>query len=197
MVRGNHPCQKDFCIPRGTPVGNRLYWQPAQGKLQQPAFTGNTMLDKVPLGKTALLSLQDLPSLSNPTSSEKIRFLNSPTVLDGGYRRPQLQASNRCRLALKLIFLSDIATACSLFLDKHLVLDPILPDGKVLQFTFPNKQPPCTDCKLWLEFWTAFSGPGGSFLILLEKWQFLTHRCWKWFYYIRMTNYSTIPTRLK
>ncbi len=51
----NHPCQKDICIPRGTSVGNRLYRQPAQGKLWWPAFAGNTMLDKVPLGKTALI----------------------------------------------------------------------------------------------------------------------------------------------
>ncbi len=146
-----------------------FYWQPTWGKLLWPAFSGNTVLDKVPLGKTTLLSLQDIPILSNPTSPKRIWFLTIPLFWMAGYRGAQLQALNRCRLALTLIFLSDIATACGQFLEKRLILDPILPDGKVLQFTFPNKQPSRTNWKLWLEFWSAFSGPGGSFLIPLGE----------------------------
>jgi hypothetical protein len=102
-----------------------------------------------------------------------------PLIWMAGYRGTQLQALNRCRLALKLIFLSDIATACGQFLDKHLLLDSILPNGKVSQFVFPNERPSRTDWKLWLEFWTASSGPGGSILIPLEDWQYPTHHRWK------------------
>jgi hypothetical protein len=97
----------------------------------------------------------------------------------------QLQALNRCRLALKLIFLSDIATACGQFLDKRLLLDPQLSDRKVSQFVFPNEQPGHVDWKLWYEFWRAFSGPGGSILIPLGDWQHLTHCHWEWFYNVR------------
>ncbi len=96
-----------------------------------------------------------------------------------GYQGAQLQALNRCRLALKLIFLSDIATACGRFLDKRLLLDPQLPDGKVLQFIFPNEWPGHADWKLWYEFWTAFSGPGGSIFIRLGGWQYPTHCRWE------------------
>jgi hypothetical protein len=86
---------------------------------------------------------------------------------------------------LKLIFLSDIATASARFLDKRLLLDPQLPDEKVSQFVFPNERPGRADWKLWYEFWTAFSGPGGSILIPLGDWQYPTHCHWEWFYIIR------------
>jgi hypothetical protein len=102
-----------------------------------------------------------------------------------GYQGAQLQALNRCRLALKLIFILDIATACGQFLDKRLLLDPPLPDGKVLQFVFPNERPGCADWKLWYEFWTAFSGPRGCIPIPLGDWQYLTHCHWEWFYNVR------------
>jgi hypothetical protein len=102
-----------------------------------------------------------------------------------GYQGAQLQALNRCRLALKLIFISDIATACGQFLDKRLLLDPQLPDRKVLQFVFPNEWPRRADWKLWYEFWTAFPGPGGSILIPLRDWQYPTHHHWEWFYNVK------------
>jgi hypothetical protein len=102
-----------------------------------------------------------------------------------GYQGAQLQALDRCRLALKLIFISDIATACGRFLDERLLLDPQLPDGKVLQFVFPNERPGRTDWKLWYEFWMAFSGPGGHIPIPLGDWQYPTHCCWEWFYNVK------------
>ncbi len=80
----HYGAETNFCIPWGTPVGNRLSLQAAQGKLWQTAFACNTMLDKKPLGKIALLLLLNLLSLSNSKSPAKIWFPNSPTVLDGG-----------------------------------------------------------------------------------------------------------------
>jgi hypothetical protein len=41
---------------------------------------------------------------------------------DAGYRDQQLQALNRCQLALKLLFPSDITTACGRLLNISLVL---------------------------------------------------------------------------
>ncbi len=47
---------------------------------------------------------------------------------DAGYRDQQLQALNRCRLALKLLFFSDITTTCGRLLNINLVLRPASPE---------------------------------------------------------------------
>jgi len=71
---------------------------------------------------------------------------------DAGYRGQQLQALNRCRLALKLLFLSDIATACRHFINIILVLQPTPKDKSVLSFVFPNERPSQGDWRFWQEF---------------------------------------------
>jgi hypothetical protein len=72
--------------------------------------------------------------------------------IEAGYQGLQLQGLNRCRLALRLIFLSDITTACGWFLDvKHLVA-PQSSQNHLSTFTFPNKQPSRSNWKTWLEF---------------------------------------------
>jgi hypothetical protein len=81
---------------------------------------------------------------------------------DAGYRGQQLQALNRCRLALKLLFLSNIATACGRFINITLTLQPAPQDKSVSSFIFPNERPSQSDWRLWLEFWTALAGPGWS-----------------------------------
>jgi len=81
---------------------------------------------------------------------------------DAGYRGQQLQGLNRCRLALKLLFLSDIATACGRFINISLVLRPASQDKGVSAFVFPNEHLSQVDWRLWLDFWTAFAGPGWS-----------------------------------
>ena len=101
---------------------------------------------------------------------------------DEGYRGKQLQVLNRCRLALKLFFLSDIATACGRFINITLVLQPAPQDKSVSSFVFPNERPSQSDWRLWLEFWTAFAGPGWSLRHPLGNWKHPTHRRWDWFY---------------
>jgi hypothetical protein len=71
---------------------------------------------------------------------------------DAGYRGQQLQALNRCWLALKLLFLSDIATACGRFINISLVLRLVSQDKGVLAFVFPNEHPSQGDWRLWLDF---------------------------------------------
>ncbi len=73
---------------------------------------------------------------------------------EAGYRGQQLQTLNRCRLALKLIFLSDIATACGRFINIALVLHPAPQAKSVSSFVFPNERPSQHDWELWLELWT-------------------------------------------
>ena len=55
---------------------------------------------------------------------------------DAGYRGQQLQALNRCWLALKLLFLSDIATACGRLINIILVLQPT-PQEVFCHLSFP------------------------------------------------------------
>jgi hypothetical protein len=93
-----------------------------------------------------------------------------------------LQALNRCRLALKLLFLSDITTACGRLLNISLVLRPACPNKNVSAFVFPNEHPSPRDWELWLELWTAFAGPGWGLRNPLGTWEHPTHRRWEWFY---------------
>jgi hypothetical protein len=93
-----------------------------------------------------------------------------------------LQALNRCRLELKLLFLSDITTACGHLLNISLVLRPARPQKNVSAFVFPYKHPSPRDWKLWLELWTAFAGPGWGLRNPLGNWEHPTHRRWEWFY---------------
>jgi hypothetical protein len=90
---------------------------------------------------------------------------------DAGYRDQQLQALNRCRLALKLLFLSDIATVCECLLNISLVLRPSRPNESVSTFVFPNEHPSPCDWKLWLELWTAFAGLGWGLCNPLDAWE--------------------------
>ena len=101
---------------------------------------------------------------------------------DAGYRGQQWQALNRCRLALKLLFLSNIATACGRSINISLVLRPVSQDKGASSFVFPNEHPSQGDWRLWLDFWTAFAGPGWSLQNPLGNWEHPTHRRWDWFY---------------
>jgi hypothetical protein len=99
-----------------------------------------------------------------------------------GYKGLQLQGLNRCRLALRLLFLLDIMTACGRFLDVTFLADLDHSQNHRSTFIFPNEKPSRSKWKMWLEFWTAVAGPGGSLNQLLGKWVGLTHRKWTWFY---------------
>jgi hypothetical protein len=79
---------------------------------------------------------------------------------EAGDKGSQLQYLNRCRLALRLLFLSDIITACGCFLDVTLLSAPHCSQDHRSSFTFPNEKPSQSNWKLWLDFWSASAGPG-------------------------------------
>ena len=60
---------------------------------------------------------------------------------DARYRGQQLQALNWCQLALKLLFLFDIAIVCGRFINTSLVLWLVSQDEGVSVFVFPNEHP--------------------------------------------------------
>jgi hypothetical protein len=102
--------------------------------------------------------------------------------LEAGCKGLQLQGLNRCRLALRLLFLSDIMTACGHLLDITLQAEPHHSQNHRSNFIFLNEKPSRRKWKMWLEFWTAVAGPGGSLNQPLGKWVGLTNRKWTWFY---------------
>jgi hypothetical protein len=102
--------------------------------------------------------------------------------IEASYRDIYLQGLNRCRLALRLIFLSDITTAYGRFLDVKRLAAPHSSQNHLSTFTFPNEQPSRSNWTTWLQFWTAVTGPGGLLCRPLGEWVGLTHRNWFWFY---------------
>jgi hypothetical protein len=61
------------------------------------------------------------PSLAMPCRHDRMLV---EMFLDAGYRGLQLQGLNRCRLALRLLFLLNITTACDHFLDVTFLTEP-------------------------------------------------------------------------
>ena len=60
--------------------------------------------------------------------------------------------------------------------------DPDCSQNHCSTFIFPNEKPSRSKWKMWLEFWMAVAGPGGSLNQPLGKWVGLTHHKWTWFY---------------
>ncbi len=119
------------------------------------------------------------PSLAMPCRRDHMLV---EMFLDAGYKGLQLQGLNRCRLALRLLFLSDITTACGHFLDVTFLTEPHCSQNHRSTFIFPSEKPSRSKWKPWLEFWTAVAEPGGSLNQPLGKWVGLTHHKWTWFY---------------
>ncbi len=119
------------------------------------------------------------PSLVMPCQHDHLLV---EMFLVAGYKGLQLQGLNRCRLALRLLFLLNITTACGRFLDVTFLADPNCSQNHCSTFIFPNEKPSQSKWKTWLEFWTAVAGPGGSLNQPLGEWVGLTHRKWTSFY---------------
>jgi hypothetical protein len=119
------------------------------------------------------------PSLAMPCRHDRMLV---EMFLDAGYKGLQLQGLNRCRLALRLLFLLDITTVCGRFLDVTFLTELHCSQNHRSTFIFPNEKPSRSEWKTWLEFWTAVAGPGGSLNQPLGKWVGLTYRKWTWFY---------------
>ncbi|KAL3795721.1 hypothetical protein ACHAW5_004491 [Stephanodiscus triporus] len=121
-------------------------------------------------------NFDELHLLATACWIKSLSLLQVPLRLfrEAGYKGHLLQDLNRCRLYLKLLFLSDIATACGWFINVSLILRPIQPDKSV-----------SSAWQLWLEFWTSFLGPGWSLQTPLGPWEHPAHRCWDWFYEAR------------
>jgi hypothetical protein len=102
--------------------------------------------------------------------------------LRAGYVGEELTSLNRCRRANKMLFLSDIATACGRYVDCKLLGPTTSRLGHRSSICFPQELPSSTDWLLWRTFWTAYLGAGGLLHIPLGEWLYTSHRIWEWFY---------------
>ncbi len=99
-----------------------------------------------------------------------------------GYTGDKLSALNQCHKANKMLFLSDITTACGRYVDCNLLSPTTSWLGPRSTFRFPQELPSSKDWILWKTFWTAFLGAGGLLHIPLGNWLHTSHRIWEWFH---------------
>ncbi len=119
------------------------------------------------------------PLLAMPCQHDRLMV---DMFLEAGYKGLQLQGLNRCRLPLRLLFLSDITSACGHLLDVILLAEPHCSQNHRSTFIFPNEKPSWSEWRTWLAFWMAAAGPGGSLNQPLGEWIDPTHQKWTWFY---------------
>jgi hypothetical protein len=91
-----------------------------------------------------------------------------------------INSSNRCRGAMKAIFLSDLSTADGRYLE-HFVFDPGLATAGST-YKFPREKPTRDDWDTWVNFWHSYTTRGGRLTTPLGNWCNKTHRVWQWYY---------------
>jgi hypothetical protein len=99
--------------------------------------------------------------------------------LNEGYKGMDLRRLNRCRLALRSIFLSDIVTADGRRLEDFVMHSRV---GRDSIFSFPREHPSDKDWALWDDFWTSWCLPNGTVPTVLGEWIQRSHQKWQWFY---------------
>jgi hypothetical protein len=99
-----------------------------------------------------------------------------------GYTGDKLIALNRCCIANKMLFLSDITTACGQYMDCNLLSPTTSWLGPRSTFRCPWQLPSSKDWILWKTFWTAFLGASGLLYIPLGDWLNTSHRIWEGFH---------------
>jgi len=90
-----------------------------------------------------------------------------------------LRRLNQCRIAMKAIFLSDIATAGGRYLERWVLGDKI---GRNSKYKFPREEPSSKDWDLWDEFWSAWLRRDNTMPVSLGKWTAPSHQSWTWFH---------------
>ena len=85
---------------------------------------------------------------------------------------------NRCRIALRAIFLSDITSACGRRLE-HWVLTHDVALGRTSTFTFPREYPTPDDWNVWTEFWKGWICKDSTLPVPLGNWIAPTHQRWQ------------------
>jgi hypothetical protein len=88
-----------------------------------------------------------------------------------------IKSLNRCRGAMKAIFLSYITTADSKYLE-HFAFEPET-GTTATRYIFPQEKPTRVVWATWIDFWHGFTTTGGKLKTLLGNWIHGTHRVWE------------------
>jgi hypothetical protein len=121
----------------------------------------------------------EYPTLNLPRQNDALIV----TILErAGYAGDELISLNQCRIANKMLFLSDITTSCGRYVDCNLLGPTTSWQGERSSIGFPCELPSPKDWTLWKTFWTAYAGAGGLLHIPLGGWLHTSHRIWEWFY---------------
>ena len=99
--------------------------------------------------------------------------------LQHGFSGMTLRQMNRCRLALKAIFLSDIVTAGGRQLEHWVRGDKL---GRQSRLTFAREEPTHQDWEQWDLFWTGWLHRNNSIPSPLGPWLHKSHQKWDWYY---------------
>jgi len=87
---------------------------------------------------------------------------------------------SRCQVFLESIFLSDITTGDSRYLEDF-VFNPGGRDWSSL-LKFPREVPTRGDWNRWFDFWHSFTTTGDKLKVPLGNWINPIHCIWKWYY---------------
>ena len=100
--------------------------------------------------------------------------------MEQGADKEKLLRLNRCRLALNIIFLSDMTTADGNYIEQS-ALEPCK-QGIRSRYSFPREEPTAKDWEAWQTFWVSYTGVAHRLHHPLGRWTQPTHRLWEWFY---------------
>ena len=95
--------------------------------------------------------------------------------VERGAKGEILKSLNRCRLKLKLMFLSDMVMANRRQLDVRLLRE-IGDEIKASKYNFPKEEPTREDWQVWERLWVQNTEPGMILQKTLGNWINPTHR---------------------
>jgi hypothetical protein len=154
----NKPRQEIRCISQISPAPIRYSSQPTNTRLCQVGTASTTILGKMLwrlLHHFDIHLYMDFSTIPLPRERDQVLMeifftedLSSETIRSVG----------RCKCALEAIFLSDVTTADSQYLEKF-VFEPGSKNTKS-KFKFPREKPPNKDWNLWFNFWHNFTLTG-------------------------------------
>ena len=130
----------------------------------------------------------DYPGIQTPRERDQVLVtLYDSSGWDTTYQ--YYQSWNRCRIACKAIFLSDITTADGKYVDGRYLSPEVLEDPPLSAYQFAQEQPCAEDWAIWVRFWQDFTYPAGFVLVTsLGPWICSSHRPNEW--YIEETTLS-------
>jgi hypothetical protein len=117
------------------------------------------------------------PRIPNPREQDQV-IMDIFFLQDLG--SDDIKSLNRCRGAMKAIFLSDLSTADGRYLE-HFVFDPGLATASST-YKFPREKPTRDDCDTLVNFWHSYTTTGGRLMTPLGYWCNKPHQVWQWYY---------------